>query len=281
MVTRVGRATLALVLVVGCTSVTPAGTLPPATPDPGESAVPGTAQPTATEPTFSPSATAPTVATEHPTATPTKAPTIAPRPSANARKGDPIMIVSSSSGGYVTAQVILPVFNTGNTWIKLSEYESAYTIYDAEGGIVDSGNFDSAAPKRIAPTGMSYLVGESFSNDYPRSAYNHVEADAYFDEVNGPIDPELSVGNTRVSKGSFGGLKVVGEVTNLGTERVDNGDVVAIFFNANGDVIGFASGYVENVEPGGKRAFELSTSFAEISLGDLAETQFFASPWDF
>lgn len=65
-------------------------------------------------------------------------------------------------------------------------------------------------------------------------------------------------------------LRETGEVVNPGTERIEVVEVVAVLLDDNRQPIGYAEGYAENVEPGAKRAFELSTTFAAIELNEVA-----------
>jgi hypothetical protein len=181
------------------------------------------------------------------------------------------------SSGYVTAQVILPVVNDGGTWIELSSYQSDFTIYAPDGGITETTGFRAAAPRLLAPGERSYLVGEVFTNDHARSEFDRVEADGRYGEAREA--PRLTVENTRVRKGGLDGVEATGEVHNPGTEDVDNADVVAIFFDADDQIIGYANGYVDNISPGGRRSFQIDSSFAEIRLGDIDRTEFYASSW--
>lgn len=257
------------------------------TPEPGEpspqtpAAAPATQQPPTEAPVdvSTPTPTTQPTPSATPSPTPTPTPTRAPRPTASASKGDPLLLTWASHG-YVTAQVIIPVVNDGGTWIRLQEYQSQFTIYDRDGSVTETQGLRAAAPKRLAPGETGYLVGEVFSDDHPRAAYDRVEADAYYDEADQA--ERVTVDNVRVRRASFGdGVEVTGEATNSSDERIDNADVVALFFDAEGNILGYASGFVENIEPNGRRAFQIDSSFAEIRLGDVDETQVWVSPWDF
>lgn len=274
---------IVVLFAVGC-SGTPAGTpiVIYVTPPPGSPVTPQSTDaaraPTAQATSL---ATAPAQTTQAPT-TPaaTKRPSLAPRPTSNAAKGDPVLLTWSSSG-YVTAQVIVPVVNQGGTWIELDPYGSQFTIFDVGGSVTESSSFDTAAPTLLAPGATAYMVGETFGDDHPRSAYDRVEVDVYYGEAREP-EGSLTVENTTLRRASYGdGVEVTGQVRNGGPEKVENATVVAIFMDGNGDLIGFASGYVENVEPGGSRSFEIDSSFAEIRLSDIQDTKFFADDWGF
>jgi hypothetical protein len=180
----------------------------------------------------------------------------------------------------VTAQILLPVTNTGGVWISLDEFDSQWTAYDPSGAITETGRFDAAAPKLLAPTGESFLVAEWFGDEHNAGDFASVEADGYFTDAEMP-DGLLIPSNVTTRKHDFGGVEVVGELENTGQSTVDNADVVALFFDDSGNVLGFASGYAENIAPGGTRTFQIDSSFAEIKLADIAETRVFASPWDF
>ena len=74
---------------------------------------------------------------------------------------------------------------------------------------------------------------------------------------------------------------MVGELTNQGTVDVENADVVAILYDSSHNPLGYARGYIENVAAGATKAFQIDTSFAEIKLTDVAQTEVFGSPWEF
>lgn len=272
------RAVLVLALAaVGCATSQPAGTIPPESQTPAGQLSPGGSIPSLGATPVIPSAslgqpTEPPVTTRPATARPT------PRATANATKGDPILR-TWSDGGYVTAQIILPVQNTGGIWIELSDFESNFTIYHEDGGIIETGSFYIAAPTLLGPGEEGYLLGETFSDDEPASAYARVDADAYYDDAR-PSEVELTVENTDVKKQSYGELEVSGEVRNPGTERIDSATVAAVFLDDRGEVLGFAWTYLDNIEPNDTRAFEATTS-ADIGLADIAETIYYASDESF
>ena len=179
------------------------------------------------------------------------------------------------SYGYVTAQVMLPVENTGGTWVEVIDYESTFTIRDESGGIVESESFYVAAPRFLGPGQTGYLLGESFGDEHPQSDYVEVEADAYYDEAHEP-EVVLTVENADVRRQSYGGLEVTGEIRNPGAFRVDSAELAALFVGHDGELLGFGWTFVDNIEPNDTRAFELTTS-ADLRIADIGETLYFAS----
>jgi hypothetical protein len=181
-----------------------------------------------------------------------------------------------SSSGYVAAQVIVPLRNTGPTWIELDAYSSDFSIFATDGSVTAAKSFDAEAPSMLAPGDTGYLLGEAFSSDFPRSAYASVEAQGKYQDALGPPDNPLTVLNTSVRKRSYGGLSITGQVQNDGSELV-TALVAALFFDSSGEILGFARTYVDDIPAGGKKSFDFSTLFAEIKLSDVADTQFYAS----
>ena len=282
---RLGIA-LAAALAIGCTSITPAATSPstehgstqpppvtpiiiyvtpaPATPAPGSTTAPlRTAQPT-------PAPSLP--GTEPPPVTPAPA---TPASTSGAEQ-DQAVLRTWTESGYVTAQVITPVTNTGTTWIELLQFDTNWTIYDATGGITATGSYASeVGPRYLAPGETGYVVADNFDNSDPKSAYATAEMDVYFNETT--PQERLTVDDVKVKSDDIGGLEVLGQVTNPGSERVDSADVLAVFLDDSGSPLGFADGLAQNIEPGSPRAFTASASFVGISLSDVAQTLVYAS----
>jgi len=213
-------------------------------------------------------------ATAEPTPTPTTRPTPEPQPTANAEKGDTFIRLREDNG-YVRGQIILEVINTGGTWVEMSPFQSSYTVFDESGGITEAQSFFVAAPELLPPGETGYLFADIFTDEYDLEDYARVEADGYYDEADEP-DAMLTVENTRVRNDRFAGVGVNGLVRNPGAERIDSVSVAAVFLNAQGDPLGAAYAYAENVEPGGTRGFE-ATSEAPPNIDAIADTKFFAS----
>jgi hypothetical protein len=248
------------------------------TPSPGPATQAPTAEPTVTAtlvPTSVPTvvATATTVVTPAPTQ-PRSAP-----PSSSVTQYDPLF-ATYYSDGYLTVQILLPVINDGNTWVELDEFNSSWTAYDSSGAVTETNSFDAAAPKWLAPGATSYLVSEWFGDQHKPADFNTVQASGRYKGVDAP-DTILTTSNITTRKHEFGGVEVTGVAHNPGTTDIDNADVVAIFYNANGTVLGFAKGYIDNATANADTAFQIDSSFATISLADIAKTEVYASPWDF
>jgi hypothetical protein len=181
------------------------------------------------------------------------------------------------SGGYVTAQVIVPVANDGGTWIALDQFESSWTIKAPDGSVTATQDyFDAVVPGAIGPGETGYAVAEDFTDEFKEEDFDSPDADIYYNEAE-PVAP-IESSNIRVRKDSLGGITVTGEVYNPADTAIEYGSIVAIFLNDAGEILGYASGSLENVEPGDTKAFEASSSFAEIDLSAIAKTEVYASP---
>jgi hypothetical protein len=251
---------------VACSVASPAATpiVIYVTPSPGQA----TAQPQVS------SLPTPT-STPAPTSTQAPAPTATAQSTSAAEQGETVMRTSESFG-YVTAQLITVVTNTGTTWIEISQYDSNWTIYDKTGGVISTGGYvEAIGPRFLGPGEMGYVVASDFNGDYRQSDFDHGDIDVYFNEAN-PTPSDLSTENTRVRKDSSEDVEVTGEIRNSGTSRVDSVTVLAVFLDASGQPLGFADGLFDNVEPGGTRAFQITSGLVEISLADIAQTVIYA-----
>ncbi|MEO8626248.1 MAG: FxLYD domain-containing protein [Candidatus Limnocylindrales bacterium] len=177
----------------------------------------------------------------------------------------------------MSAQLITTITNTGTTVLEVIQFDSVWTIYDSNGLVIATGGYvEAIGPRLLAPGETGYVAASEFTGDYKKSDFDHAEIDVYFDESNGSAYA-LTTENTRTRRNSSGDIEVTGEIRNDGTERVDSAEVLAVFLAADGTPLGFADGLFDNVEAGQTRAFQISTTFADIAFSDIADTKIFAS----
>lgn len=141
---------LLAVILVGCSS----GQL-------ADDAPSGDEAPSASEATAESTPTAVPTPDPTPTRQPTPRPT--PKPEASVRKGEQIVIAwqPEYSDRYVDYQVIIEVINDGTGWAELSAFNSDYTIFNTDGGIVTTGGFIYAYPEYVGPGETAYLVSRA------------------------------------------------------------------------------------------------------------------------
>lgn len=219
-----------------------------------------------------------------PTESPTQAPTEAASPGPSLDKADAVVLAYEQSGG-VEYEIVQQVNNDGSGWVKPAMGASTFTIFDQTGTALDfvvlgpRVGIEIALPSHIPAGGTSYLLCNYFSDDFPLSAYDHAESDVLLQAVDGPPGATLTIANAETRTGTWGGLDVVADITNPGNEPVAHADVGALFFDADGIVIGFTSGLVQDIGPGATKHVEIPGTY--YFDGDrLAEVTFFAQPWD-
>lgn len=219
-----------------------------------------------------------------PTDSPTPAPTQTASPQPSLDKADAVVLAYEQSGG-VEYQIVQQVTNTGSGWVKPAMGASTFTIFNHMGTALDfvvvgpRVGIEIALPSRIAAGGTSYLLCNYFSDDFPLSAYDHAASDLVPQVVDGPPSATLTIDNAKTRTGMWGGLDVVADISNPGNEPVAHADVGALFLDADGIVIGFTSGLVQDIGPGATKHVEIPGTF--YFDGDkLAGVTYFAQPWD-
>jgi hypothetical protein len=170
---------------------------------------------------------------------------------------EPVIRTWTGPHGEARVQVILPVRNTGPSWLQLPRSRSTYRILDATGREVESGVFTAALPEFIGPGATAYLVDTLSATFGDPDELRSAEATVDLVAAARP-DVTLSVGEIELSKGPGGGLRAIGVVRNDGgtTARSVVASVVAI--GPDGQAIGavFDLTDVGDLEPGEAVAFD-------------------------
>jgi hypothetical protein len=147
--------------------------------------------------------------------------------------------------GYIQYQVVFEVKNTGGQNADIHSGDQSFTIFAADGSVLETGSFNYMFPQVLKPGELGYYIGGSMFDKGTKLA-----------DV-GKIEPSLSykatdkeqvawdISNLKVAKeGLFGGIEVSGVAKNTGTEDATLGVVGVVLFDANGEILG---GVVDNV----------------------------------
>jgi hypothetical protein len=200
--------------------------------------------------------TAPATGQQNPTATlaqggtqPTAAVTVQPTQAADADAKVGVtrtLFKSWDDGiGYIHYQVVFEVKNTGGKNADIHSGDQSFTIFAADGTVLETGTVNYMFPQVLKPGEFGYYIGGSMFDKGTKLA-----------DV-GKIEPSLSykatdkeqaawdISNLKVAKDSFlGGIQVSGVAKNTGTEDATMGVVGVVLFDANGEMLG---GVVDNV----------------------------------
>ena len=151
--------------------------------------------------------------------------TVTPRPSSSngGGQGEPAVTVGAPAVrawdgqfGETRMQVIQPVRNDDERWIRLPLSISSYRIVTPNDQEIASGIFTAALPSAIAPGETGYLVDTVSVAFVEPTAADAVETDVRA-EATDPLDGALTVSDLRAAVGVGGGLRVTGQVENEGT----------------------------------------------------------------
>lgn len=146
--------------------------------------------------------------------------------------------------GYIHYQVVFEVKNTGGKNADIHSGDQSFTIFAADGSVLETGSFNYMFPQVLKPGELGYYIGGSMFDKGTKLA-----------DV-GKIEPSLSykatdkeqvawdITNLKVAKDSlFGGIEVSGVAKNTGTEDATMGVVGVVLFDASGEIVG---GVVDN-----------------------------------
>lgn len=182
--------------------------------------------------------------------------------------------VFTTSYGTTWVVGIATVKNTGDCDLYISDV--GMDIEDASGSLVDTMSLPTATPKVISPSETAVLYGTAV-----------VDAEGDYKVVPTFKAEETKIPNTRfavsdvkVSEDDFGTIEVIGRVENdMDEEQMMT--VAAIFYAADGSVVGMASTTSDSIAAGGKSSFKISTlgDANNITLADVDHYDVIAYPW--
>lgn len=211
------------------------------------------------------------------TAEPTAVPTTtspAPEPAWEVTMQRATTWVSGTGSQWV--QVIAAVENTGSANLYLSS--GAYDLEDASGALVGCGSMVSEYPSVLAPgeTGYLYettLLDEPVDGELTLLARPDVER-ARVDLV------RFAATDIDFSMDKYGDLRIRGRVQNTSDETYIQTKIVAVLFDADGNLLGLDYTYLdEDLAPGQKVGFELSVmELPESQLEQVADCRVWAYP---
>lgn len=182
--------------------------------------------------------------------------------------------VFTDSIGTVWVVGIATVKNTGSCDLYISGV--GMDIEDASGSLVDTMSLPTATPKVISPGETAVLYDTAMMDaegDYK------VVPTFKAEEAKIP-NTRFAVSDVKVSEDDFGTIEVIGRVEN-GTDEEQMMTVAAIFYAADGSVVGVASTTSDEIAAGGKSSFKISTlgDANNITLADVDHYDVIAYPW--
>lgn len=172
--------------------------------------------------------------------------------------------VYTDSISTVWAQTIFEVTNTGTKDLYLKS--GSYDIEDASGALVASRTFVSVYPDVISPGEKAYY--------YEETMLENVKADAELTILPRPSVAEAKVENIKLpvtddalSDEQYGGLKLIGRVTNSTEETQKMIHIAVVLYDAAGTPIcHMFTILMEELAPGDKIGFECSSFSAPDTI---------------
>ena len=154
-------------------------------------------------------------------------------------------------------QIIQPVRNDDERWIRLPLSTSSYRIVNAGDQEVARGIFTAALPAAIAPGKIGYLVDTVSVVFVEPSDSDSVVTDVHV-EATDPLAGALAVNDLQAAIGVGGGLRVTGRVRNEGTTATRWVMAGALVLTENGRPLGavYDPSDVGRLGPGQGRAFD-------------------------
>ena len=191
--------------------------------------------------------------------------------------GDPIFNLWTDSIGSQWIQVMVPVSNTGSTNLY---FESAtLDIEDESGHLIDTLDYLSFYPEVLQPgeTGWVYEETTFEGDSEPENIIHHLSFSKAKVEC-----IRFEVSDTDIKEDSFGDIEVTGRVENKTDKDETFVNVVALFYDAGGMLIGTAFDYID-VKAGEKIGFSASTFSMpdSVTLDAIAEYVVLAYPTQF
>lgn len=228
-------------------------------------------------------------ATPRPTVTATPRPTIVPTPTPTGSpiQGDPLsgrdykvtyqyLNVYKKRSGDTGWQAIVEVQNTGSRNLYLGN--TVFNIRNLSGRLVASENFISRDPSVIAPREKGYFFNNGGTLNIPVGQYVlKPELDIRFTTMQAKRYP---VSDTSIEKSIFGGVNIIGTVTNDSAKSESLLWIAFVLFNERKEPIGLYGTNILDFNVGQSRVFEANGVYLPdyITLDQVKSYEVIAAP---
>ncbi|MDO5477379.1 MAG: FxLYD domain-containing protein [Eubacteriales bacterium] len=184
-----------------------------------------------------------------------------------------------NSLGSHTASAFVEIENTGNTSLYLSD--GKFDIEDDAGHLLKSESMISTCPNAIRPgeTGYFYATYIDLDDVDTSNGMNfapHYKVEEAKHEI---IDYQTS--DTDIREDDFFTCKITGRLTNTSDEKISLTYVNAVYYDADGNVIGISGTNLSDIEPGDTESFEIIGQFFRdnVSYSDIAQYKLIPRAW--
>lgn len=173
------------------------------------------------------------------------------------------------SYGDTRYDAIIEITNTSNDLLYLSD--GVFDLEDAEGHLIQTDDMISTAPDVVRPGEKGYFYNQ-FGDDIDTGAdLNTIQFVPHYKvEKANKMPHEYPVSDLSLANDEWGDVKIVGRVENDTSEDDMYVYVQAMFYNAEGKIIGITGTNVTGVSAGQKASFEISSLYAQDTLDSAA-----------
>ena len=172
---------------------------------------------------------------------------------------------------------IVEISNTGSSYLYLGS--CSFDLEDDDGHLLQTDKMVTSAPDVIAPGEKGYFFNNGFIDEGVSLEKGINLVPNFTIEIakkGKDAIVEYEVSDLDLRDSDYGlGVKVTGRVTNTTNESTSsiNVMIIAIFYDSNGKILDIAHTYPDEMAPGAKTSFEVSTLMGntEISTKDVAD----------
>ena len=169
------------------------------------------------------------------------------------------------SYGDTRYDAIIEITNTSNDPLYLSH--GVFDLEDAEGHLIQTDDMVSSAPSVVKPGEKGYFYNQFGDEIDPSVDLNTIQfVPQYKVEKANKLPHEYPISDLSLANDDWGGVKVVGRVENDTTEDDMYVYIEAMFYNAEGKIIGITGTNVTGASAGQKASFEISSMYAQHTL---------------
>ena len=189
--------------------------------------------------------------------------------------GTPLIYLWTNSIDTRWMKIAVPVTNTGEADLYIKSCTA--DIETKSGQLLQSVSYVGCNPEWLKPGETGYYYKETtcdFTETDVKVSFNVAVEKAVADII------RYDVSDVTISDDTYGGIKIIGRVTNNTKETAKLAEVVINMFDSDGKLICSSSTYIRNdIAPGGKDSFSMSSyAFKDISASDVASYEIYAYP---
>lgn len=184
------------------------------------------------------------------------------------------------SYGDTRYEAIIEITNTSSDPLYLND--ATFDLEDADGHLIQTDDMVSSAPSVIKPGEKGYFYNQFGADIDPSVDVSTIQFVPHYKvEKANNLPHEYPLSDLSLGNDEWGGVKIVGRVLNDTDDSDASVYIHALFYNAEGKIIGITGTNVYEMPVGENSSFDISSMYAQTLLdaGSIADYKVIAQDY--